>query len=77
MSRLLQAPMISFRCNHCGALSEDNAEKFIKLNTMPPQWKNKCAYCKLDVICSPSALIAKEVSGNFNNYSGYLQQRIS
>lgn len=62
MPRLVSAPLITYKCNQCGAISEDDAEKFVLQNTMPPTWRNKCAFCNVVVVCSPPQLIAKLVN---------------
>jgi hypothetical protein len=73
----MKAPLIAYKCKSCGAVSEDDAENFKALHTMPPTWANTCAFCKGTVVCSPQALLSKEVNENFDDYSTYLSSRLS
>jgi hypothetical protein len=44
MAKVLQAPQITFECDHCRALCEANADEFQRTNTMPPMWQIQCPY---------------------------------
>jgi len=60
MPILESKPKIKYGCS-CGAVSSAEPEEFVSRNTHPPTYIVKCAYCNLDVICSPTAMIHREV----------------
>jgi len=77
MPKLVQEPLITYKCQ-CGATSSAEPEEFKAKNTMPPTWVIKCAYCNLDVVCSPSAMISRQVgSMSDREVHGYLVDRLS
>jgi transcription elongation factor Elf1 len=61
MPKLVQAPLITYTCPSCGAVSSADPHEFKALNTMPPVYTAECAFCKKKVQCSPQAMIAREV----------------
>lgn len=65
MAKVIKAPVITFTCGHCGAVCSGEPDEFVGRYTMPPTWEIQCPYCRLLVVCSPTALIARLV-GNMN-----------
>jgi len=62
MARVIKAPAITFTCGHCGAVCSGEPEEFVGRYTMPPTWEIQCPYCRLLVVCSPTALIARFIA---------------
>lgn len=61
MARVIEAPLIKFTCDHCGAVCSGEPEEFVERYTMPPSWEIQCPYCRLLVVCFPTTLIARFV----------------
>lgn len=65
MSKLISRPEITYKCISCGAVSAAEPNEFKELNTMPPTWMIKCAFCHNDVRCSPEVMIALKIGNMF------------
>lgn len=67
MMRVVAAPAIQFKCEACGAVNEGDPSDFRERHTMPPSYVARCAFCKLDSVCFPSALIARAAARALGN----------
>lgn len=63
--RVINEPVITFTCKHCGTGNAGEPHEFHAQHTMPPTWKATCGFCKLENTVSPSALLAREASNFF------------
>lgn len=59
--KVVSAPPIAFTCASCGAVCEGQPDEFSPLNTMPPAWLARCAFCGCMTECSPKPLIVRTV----------------
>ncbi len=77
MPKLIQEPLITYKCTACGAVSSAEPHEFIELNTMPPTYQSRCAFCNKIITCSPPAMIARTVGSMSNQeVSAYIDKRL-
>ena len=60
--KVVSLPPIQFTCTGCGAVNEGSEDEFTPLDTMPPTFRAKCAFCQLQNTCSPRQLVAREAA---------------
>lgn len=57
-SRVISAPLHTFKCLVCNAVCEADLKDFRERHTMPPTYVVNCGFCHNDTVCSPPSILA-------------------